>query len=665
MRPYFRYARRVHVRVIATSALLFSATFAGRAHADDPLTVEEAQALADEVEIDTRGRELHLKHNVEVALPPFVLRSDELTISRGKRGLAVEGDGRLNFCPCLGTPVALGFSGASVAPPGDLFLGSPTLRLLGVPVFWLPYFWLRSPARAGLLPPRVAYRGKDGFFVGGGVQFPFASVDAPRRTWPIVETEPDRSVVLRAGAYTTGGLNVTAAYYSATSTDVVEYDVRGNAGVKLALNASDPAGGDRLAYEVNAYRGARSLDSTTDLEQAARAFDRGRIETRAHDETGGARVYGFGGVSGLGVRGRDYAEGVWTGPEAGAGLDAVLGPRVFVHGDASALGRARTAYDVGDVSNAAQATAESSDVRSLAIMRANARIEGSLDAGPFDVGVAAGGAGAFGGVTSAASALATDTENRPAVQGIAFARVEPSVPLGRTFGEDLLHRLEPGLVALGAIEHHASAPDALLDALPTRAGAVGAFGARVRSVLGAWGTRDAWLVDAMGGALVDRDGHDPFVRARSIWGARWLGFGADGGATFGDVKSSTAVASVRVGRRDRASLTVRAAHVYGSRTDVLRMLDEGEAWMRYGYLAAPGLTGGATFRATHGLVALTLGSDVDAERKSLLGVRGDLVVQDHCECIAVRLGASRRLGRDGVDAWVLFDFGESVRRYRK
>ena len=35
-----------------------------------------------------------------------------------------------------------------------------------VPIFWLPYFWLRSAGRAGLLPPDVAYRGADGFFLG-------------------------------------------------------------------------------------------------------------------------------------------------------------------------------------------------------------------------------------------------------------------------------------------------------------------------------------------------------------------------------------------------------------------------------------------------------------------------------------------------------------------
>ncbi|MGC4091432.1 MAG: hypothetical protein QM756_26840, partial [Polyangiaceae bacterium] len=40
----------------------------------------------------------------------------------------------------------------------DVLLASATLRVFGIPVLWLPYLWLRSPNRAGLMPPFVTYR---------------------------------------------------------------------------------------------------------------------------------------------------------------------------------------------------------------------------------------------------------------------------------------------------------------------------------------------------------------------------------------------------------------------------------------------------------------------------------------------------------------------------
>ena len=125
-------------------------------------------AHADEVTLDPRLREIELRGNVHVDSEPFHLRSDEVRLRRTSRGVEVGGKGTLAFCPCLGTPLAIAFDGAIVAPPGDLILRQPRLELYRVPVFWLPYFWLRSPARFGLLPPDIAYRGRDGLFLGDG-----------------------------------------------------------------------------------------------------------------------------------------------------------------------------------------------------------------------------------------------------------------------------------------------------------------------------------------------------------------------------------------------------------------------------------------------------------------------------------------------------------------
>ena len=71
----------------------------------------------------------------EPEICPFALK-----LQRTSRGILVEGNGRMQFCPCLGTPISLGFKSVTVAPPGDLFITSPRLEIFKVPVFWLPWF---------------------------------------------------------------------------------------------------------------------------------------------------------------------------------------------------------------------------------------------------------------------------------------------------------------------------------------------------------------------------------------------------------------------------------------------------------------------------------------------------------------------------------------------
>ena len=78
-----------------------------------------------------------------------------MEVERTPLGLEMTGDARVAFCPCLGTPLAIHVAGATVAPPGDLFLERPTLEVFGLPVLYLPKFWLRSPTRVGVLPPTI------------------------------------------------------------------------------------------------------------------------------------------------------------------------------------------------------------------------------------------------------------------------------------------------------------------------------------------------------------------------------------------------------------------------------------------------------------------------------------------------------------------------------
>jgi hypothetical protein len=132
------------------------------------------------VRFDGRTRALVVSGRVRVDQPPFFFTGDSLELRRVPIGVELRGHGAVGLCPCLGTPLAVRFSQATVAPPHDVFLQNPVLEVFGVPIAWLPIFWLRSPGRVGLLPPEVAWRGGDGLFAGGGVHLPWVQGDMQR-----------------------------------------------------------------------------------------------------------------------------------------------------------------------------------------------------------------------------------------------------------------------------------------------------------------------------------------------------------------------------------------------------------------------------------------------------------------------------------------------------
>ncbi|HEX7664476.1 MAG TPA: hypothetical protein VF407_08200, partial [Polyangiaceae bacterium] len=232
---------------------------------------------ADDVTIDAKNRDIELKGDVTVDSPPFHLSSDALTLKTTPRGVDVDGHGKLAFCPCLGTPLTLGFGGAIVAPPGDLILKSPTLQIYGVPIAWLPYFWLRSPARIGLLPPDIAYRGKEGLFLGEGVHLPWKTGDG------------QNGLDLRAGAYTTGGSAFAGELRTPSSTTTIVWDHKDGDGVGVdARGAMEETSHDKaftaVTWNVDALRGARGVAATTDVDAAARVVDRASADAALRSE---------------------------------------------------------------------------------------------------------------------------------------------------------------------------------------------------------------------------------------------------------------------------------------------------------------------------------------------------------------------------------------------
>ncbi len=257
------------------------------ARSDTPTVPDDAPAApfpvdvrADEVDFNARTQALDARGNVRVDVPPFHLTSDYVRLKRSSIGVDLEGEGRLGFCGCLGTPLAIRFDGATVAPPHDVILRKPRLELFGVPIFWAPIFWMRSPARRGLLAPEIAYRGTDGVFLGEGVHLPMHA-----------GTSTEGGLDLRAGGYLKGGVAIDAHLYSEASTTRVKWDHLRSDGVAVDARGattilSNAASG--VAWDVDVVRGVRGVVATTDLDAAVRPFDRSTME--AAWRTGGWTV---------------------------------------------------------------------------------------------------------------------------------------------------------------------------------------------------------------------------------------------------------------------------------------------------------------------------------------------------------------------------------------
>ncbi len=252
---------------------------------------------ADEVHLDTRSQSLDVSGNVRVDEPPFHLTSPALKLRRVPIGVELDGQGRLAFCPCLGTPLAVRFSGATVAPPNDVILREPVVEVFGVPLAWAPAFWLRSPARPGLLPPDLAWRGADGFFAGGGIHVPWFTGDA------------DRGIDLRAGGYVQGGVAIQTAVTTAMTSTRIGWDrLRGDDGLTIDAHGAT----DAVVWSVDALRGARAVAATSDVEAAARPFDRAWGESQW-------RVGGWtfaSGIRAVALRGGDPLDVGAAGPVA-------------------------------------------------------------------------------------------------------------------------------------------------------------------------------------------------------------------------------------------------------------------------------------------------------------------------------------------------------------
>jgi len=586
---------------------------------------------ADELQLDAHSQALDAVGHVRVDEPPFHLTSDALTLRRVSIGMLLEGHGTVAFCPCLGAPLAVRFSGATLAPPHDLILKDPILEVFGVPVAWAPAFWLRSPGRIGLLPPDLAWRGGDGFFAGGGVHVPWTQGDLVR------------GLDLHAGGYVDGGVAVEASLRTTATETRVRWDrLHGDDGVAIAAHgATAIANGDRtdsVAWDVDALRGGRAVAATTDVDAAARPFDRAAAQAAWRPD---------GWTLGAGVR--------TVALRGSAVLDAGVGGPVVVLRRADALERAGT-YDV---------TFEGGELAGSGIGATSfARAEGGA--------LLATRLGALGAslATRGLGDLADDG-SRAGVDGIAQARASLSLPLTRAYesadpGDPWTHRTAPRLEAAVLVAHTG---DVLV--VPPGRGLPDAFGAGAAwiaatgwsNAFGRVGSRTAAEFDAVAGTVGDATGVRPLLRGAASARGPWVGVRAEVARIVPVARLDSAarvggafIGTVRLGPASGLHVTGHAAERDGVDPVAARAIVDAPFEAASGFLSTPGWTGGARVGLPLGSRVTTRGgADVDLTAGELVAAVASLELHDPCGCVVVRATASHRIGRDGVDAWIAVD----------
>lgn len=591
---------------------LVVATYATSARAQPPdpqgrVPGVPVDVRADEVVVEGDSGEVRVRGDVRIDASPFFLRSEEIKVARSRRGVEVEGRGRLAFCPCLGTPLAVQFDGATVAPPGDVLVKSPTLQLYGVPIAWLPFFWFRSNARVGALPPELAYRGDDGFYAGAGVHLPLGA-------------DAKGAIQVRGGAYIEGGAVVDVRMRTTRSVSTVRWDRLRSSGLLFDTRGSMKDGAATGAWDIDALRGTRAVRATTSLETASRRYDRARSEANIRDE------------------GWSLAASVSSTAPRGGSLEelGVIGPR-FRLARSSALGDWGT-YDAA----ATVGQWRGMTVGSLTVGQGEARIVIAPPLDVFDTMLELRGLSEW---------AAADFASRARHRGV--ARLEAAVPFGRGFGErgDVQHRIAPliagtGVASAGDESHWFGVPMAATGALAE---------AGIHQAVGTWARRTAAELRTSGAILVQRGDAVPLARWQASAQFAPLAVRAEG-AHASDA-AHVVIAHTRIGPLDGLHLRTQVAGREGLDPSQARLVAPDLPPVLVPFLAEEGWTAGSSVRVPWGRWWSTeFGMDGDLSRRQWLGTRASIRWQDRCHCLVARAFVSERLGRPGLDAWVTVDF---------
>ncbi len=590
------------------------------AHAEDA-ELEIATAHADEVSFDVRKREIELRGNVKVDAAPFHLRSNELVVKRGPLGVDVIGKGEMSFCPCGDAPLRIGFSGARVAPPGDVFVTDPTLQLNGTTVMWLPWFWLRSPARPGILPPEIEWRGREGLLLGGGIHLPWNSEARAKEPWPKAEHPPDRVLEVYGAGYVQGGARVRGRLLTSGSDLTLTWDdYRNDHGVMVDARGSLTRDDASLAWDVDALRGARAVQAATDVREAALPYDRARMETRLFT---GPLLFGLGAVA-------ESTRGTF---DMGA-----YGPRAFLRasGDSFSTVSYAATLDGGALAGK-EVRALDGRLHDLGFARATGDARAATTIGSVAAAVS---------MRAEHTVLSNDRDDHDDV-----VRGTVGLPFGRAFeregSEPILHRIEPRVSAAATT---VDLGDTLTFA-PLRGEALTAD-VGLRTALGRYAHRDGVELEGAVGHVAARGQPAAQVaRYRLAASGHMVSAIVDAAHLLADERSTAAHAELRVGAPDGLHGAVHVSGLKGVDPVAARLLFDRSEEAFTGFFAREGVTTGGRLGVpiVRALLVSAYG-DYDPTANELVDLGGSVTLRDSCGCATLRLAASHRVGRDGVDA---------------
>jgi hypothetical protein len=605
-----RFPRRFERTGVAAVCFVAALALTGSATAEVPTASAppgrefRVDFSAKHLDVDAELGELSLSGEVEVTVGRYRLGGERVRLKRGPRGIGVEGGGDIAFCSCPNPPVTVGYSSVTIAPPSDVLIQGAVLRAGGVPIFWLPYLWLRSPDRVALMFPSVEWRGDEGLLLGSGLHVPFDSNNG---------RPSSRALDVGGYGYVEGGVRVDAKLLTPDTTSFVRWDHRGE--TALVLDAHGAVTGRSraiAAYDVDASMGARGRTVHSSVEAASRRYDHARVGVASTGPLLAALALGADGA-----RGAPLSAPLALGPLALLSTGGMLGERTSYAMDGAVASSLR----------AGEARRDNADQRALERLS----LESAITGGPL---LARGAAFQQGEVVSQPEQALTRLR--------VGAGLSLSLPLLRRFTR-LSHLIEPELT--GRVERQYWNGDGETRALAT-GGFTTALGTLGRGAAGR--LRIAAGTTEEGSLLLASLGSD----------ARFLGARLTGVAHPRD-GAGEGTARLRLGPRGGTHLI---AYAEGrTRAAPLATLSEasGEllpSFLDVGALDRKGLSTGADLTvALVSVLSVGGGADWDASAEELLGVRGFARYRHSCGCVALSAFSTHRAGRPGFDAGLSLD----------
>ena len=605
-----RNARRCAFVVALATGSISNALLAVPDHpVKAPIPTHDLLFQAGNVTIEGPLSTLTLCDSVEVAVHRYRLSADKLTLRRTPGGLLVEGPGLVSFCPCKATPVTVAFTEATVAPPTDLLIKNAVVRVSGVPVFYTPVLWLRSPNRIGLLSPHFGWRARDGFWAGSGLHLPLRNSD---QSDPVV-------MDINAGGYARGGWDLGGQLTTSGSTTRIRWDHIESSFVEVDAHGSRQLGQSSIDWSADLLRGPRARVGFVSPEAASRQNDRARAEIIHSD----GKI-----LAGVGLR-----FDAWRA----AAIDSVslLGPQLRL--------AAGTSLDkVGHFES----------TTSLVGWSANSQYSSMLMAHGDDISVDARPAIFVGRASLHERFAVTDTQEQKLRAALAGGEVRVSLPLVKNWDmarDYWSHWFEPFALATAATDlNNLEGPSA-------RSMRTGTLQVGLLNILGRPLRDTAYQVELRGGLVSTVGSQSTAAAIRSRASGKWIGAGSD--IVWAERNTWMSSSRLRLGDVQSADMTIRVEGRTKADWVPARWLTD-EAWVA---ALSPWLVRGGWTSIAETAVSPTdwlavnggIGGDLSAQ--ALLFDYASIAFRHPCGCLAISTIVSERLGRSGWDAWGMLD----------